>query len=53
MFDGFIYRLLDKIISMCEYLKELHIKNSLPKSGKNDLKKWVRQNEHKNGDDCQ
>ena len=45
MFDGFIYRLLDKIVDWCQRYKEYKIKKSLPKSCPDELKKWVKQNE--------
>lgn len=57
MFDRFIYLTLDKIVNLCEKAKTFIRERKLPKECKQDwqtgYKKWKRQNEHKNADDCQ
>ena len=48
MFDGFIYRLLDTIVSTCEKIREWMINRSLPKGGRSpkdwakDYKQWKK-----------
>jgi hypothetical protein len=52
MFDGIIYKTLNKIIELIERYKAYRIRKSLPKSAYNEqaksksLKKWVKQNEN-------
>lgn len=57
MFDRFIYLTLDKIVNLCEKAKTFIKERKLPKECKQywqtGYKKWKRQNEHKNADDCQ
>ena len=43
MFDGLIFRILDKIVTTYEHIKEYMIKRSLPKPNKDELKNWVKQ----------
>ena len=54
MFDGFIYRLLDTIVSTCEKIREWMINRSLPKGGRSpkdwakDYKQWKKTRINKN-----
>ena len=48
MFDRIIYKTLNKIVELIERYKAYRIRKSLPKSAytKEELKKWVKQNEN-------
>lgn len=54
MFDNLIYRILDKIVSTCECIKNMIQNRSLPKASVNEkarskeVKEWAKNNE-----DCQ
>lgn len=49
MFDGLIYRTLDKIVNTCNRIREWLIKRSLPKG--ESANEWAKKNA-RNNDDC-
>ena len=52
MFDGLIYRLLDRIVATCKCIKEYMKNRSLPKAcydtdaRQEQLKKWAKEREN-------
>jgi hypothetical protein len=58
MFDNFVYRILDWIVSRCGKIKEWKIQKSLPRP-KPTAQQWAKEYKkfkektYKNNDDCQ